>query len=486
MINIVERECLLEAVLNSCEDMVTVKDLDFRYLAYNDSLLRMLGRSDSVIGKSIYEVLSPETSGIISKNLNEVISTLETRSCVLRVQNERLDKIIRQTSSPIIKDGVLRGILTISSDVTHEENLRTKLIEKNYQLHTLLESLPVLVYMKDKDRNLSVSTKSSKEFVTNGIDKFAKNIQINMELAKAETAKEDNYVLENKKLLIKEKAAQDYDGKQHWYRVYKAPILTETNDANGLVTIAVNINKEKEAENQKNLFLATLTHDLKNPLQAQISSLELFYQGVFGALTDVQKEMLEMIIESSKYMRTMLCSLMKTCKENNGIISLEKKYFDIVNLVKGCVREVTDLGVSKNIEIKFVSKLQEQDRIFYADEIQLRRVIGNLLNNGLNYAYSNSELKIELLKKEDKLYMIFENDSEPIRQELVDCIFDKYVCANPLHSNINAGLGLYFCKQVVDAHGGNITLKTKGHRNRFMIELPVLDETTSFMSEIVL
>ena len=80
---------------------------------------------------------------------------------------------------------------------------------------------------------------------------------------------------------------------------------------------------------KKNLFLATLSHDLKNPLQAQISTLELFNKGAFGELNNTQKEILEMMLESSKYMRTMLYSLLKTCKENNGIIYLEKKYFDI-------------------------------------------------------------------------------------------------------------------------------------------------------------
>ena len=232
--------------------------------------------------------------------------------------------------------------------------------------------------------------------------------------------------------------------------------------------------------------MATLSHDLKNPLQAQISSLELFYQGVFGSLTDTQKEMLEMIIETSKYMRTMLYSLLKTCKENNGVIYLEKKYFDIKKLLQKSIKEVTDLGLSKNIKIEFNANLKDNDANFFGDEVQIRRVIGNLLNNGLNYAFSGTTIKVSLVISDDKLIMSFENKSDTITEDLAKHIFDKYVCGNSLQSNMNMGLGLYFCRKVIEAHEGSIRLEGDENDNKFIVELPILKDNAVYIKEIVL
>ena len=259
---------------------------------------------------------------VFVENSKKVIETLETRSYVFR--HVGINKIIKQTTTPIIRDGKIRGLLTVSSDVTKEENLKASLIDKNYQLNTLLKTLPLLVYMKDKDRNLIVASDNARNFVFNGVDAYSDDIVIDMEQAEQESENEDNYVLQNKKPLKKEKAAVDKDGKLHWYKISKAPIINSKNEVNGLVSIAKNIDKEKQLEKQRDLFLATLTHDLKNPLQAQISSLEMLYKEYYGKIDAEHQEIMELVIESSKYMRDMLCTLLKTCRDNSGIIQLER------------------------------------------------------------------------------------------------------------------------------------------------------------------
>ena len=73
----------------------------------------------------------------------------------------------------------------------------------------------------------------------------------------------------------------------------------------------------QDLEKQRDIFISTLTHDLKNPLQAQISSMELLNSGMFGKLNSEQQEMLNLTIESAKYMREMLCTIFTTYKYEN-------------------------------------------------------------------------------------------------------------------------------------------------------------------------
>lgn len=490
MIDIEGKEHLLDAIFEYCEDIITVKDLDLKYIAYNKAFLRSIIEGDEktpIIGKSVDEVFpTNESAQVVINNAQKAISELETNCYTFRHKIHGVNKIIKQTTTPIVRDGIVCGVLSVSRDVTREENLKTRLLEKNYQLNTLLENLPLLVYMKDKNRNLVVANNESRNFVLNGIDSYSDGVEIDMKDALPEVENEDNYVLQNKKYLQKEKVVKGSDGKQHWYKIHKAPILTSNNEINGLVAIAKNIDADKKLEHQRDLFLATLSHDLKNPLQAQISSLQMLYREYYGKIDEGHQEVMALIIESAKYMKDMLCTLLKTCKQNNGIIQLVYSRFDILSLMTKSIREVRDLGKIKNVEIRFNSKLAEDEKLMYADENQLRRVIGNMLNNAINYAFENSVVDISI-KLENGFYVFdFKNESEEISESLKVNIFDKYVCGNPLESNSGVGLGLYFCRKILEAHEGTISLDNIGTKNTFSIKIPKLDEKSALITEVAL
>ncbi len=490
MIDIEGKEHLLDAIFEYCEDIITVKDLDLKYIAYNKAFLRSIIEGDEktpIIGKSVDEVFPNDgCAQVVINNVQKAISELETNCYTFRHKIHGVNKIIKQTTTPIVREGIVCGVLSVSRDVTREENLKTRLLEKNYQLNTLLENLPLLVYMKDKNRNLVVANNESRNFVLNGIDSYSDGVEIDMKDALPEVENEDNYVLQNKKHLRKEKVVKGSDGKQHWYKIHKAPILMSDNNVTGLVTISKNIDADKKLENQRDLFLATLSHDLKNPLQAQISSLEMLYREYCGKIDEGHQEIMELVIESAKYMKDMLCTLLKTCKQNNGIIQLEYSRFDIISLMNRSIKEVRGLGKIKNVEIRFNSKLTEDEKLMYADENQLRRVIGNMLNNAINYAFENSVVDISV-KLENGFYVFdFKNESEEISESLKVNIFNKYVCGNPLETNSGVGLGLYFCRKIIEAHDGTISLDNIGTKNTFSIKIPKLDENSALITEVAL
>ncbi len=486
MIKLTGNEHLLDAVFEYCEDIITVKDLNQRYVAYNKAFLKHIGIEDgnAVLGKTVQEIVPKSACDVIEENVRKVITELKPCTYTFVLNKDGCSKYVKQTATPVIRNGVLTNILMVSSDITNEECLNEKLIEKNYQLNTLLEYLPFFVYMKDKNRKLVVATEKSRNFVENGVDNLSADIRLDIPTATEQVANEDNYVLQNKKYLSKEKTAIDINGKTHWYRIHKAPILTENNDINGLVTIAKNIDKEKQLETQKNLFLATLSHDLKNPMQAQISSLNMLYRQLVGKMNDDQKEIFELIIESSIYMKTMLCTLLKTCKESDGAIQLERKNFDMKKIINRAVKEIKELAACKKITLS-VSSISDENFVF-ADENQMRRVVSNLLNNAVNYAFENTEIKISLLSKGEKFFLKIQNRSDIISDSLKKHIFDKYVCSDNLQNNSQTGLGLYFCRKIIEAHEGHIRLYNNEYENIFEVELPLTNENSVLISQVVL
>lgn len=458
---------LLSSLVEDYHDIITVKDINLNYLFCNKAFYDVTGIGSDVIGQNIKDVLGDESFFVIVDNVKQILVTGETQKFTLRLN----DKIFTQTVTPIVENGVVSKFLSVSQDVTCEENLKLKLVEKICQFNTLLEHISMPVYMKDKNCNYIAGSKYARDFVYKGIDAYAGNIALDLNYSAEEIAGEDKYVIETKTFLEKERKARTICGDEQWYKIYKAPIVDGSNSVSGLVTIARNINNEKLLEAQKELFLATLTHDLKNPVQAQLMSLKMLNNGAFGELNSEQKEMLGMLIESANYMNEMLQSILVTYKFDNGVINLEKKLFNIESLLNNCINEVKALAKSKNINI--VTRFDAAERNLNADENQLRRVISNLINNALNYSFKDSNLLITITNDKRNMIFSFENSSPEIPENIKDKIFEKYVSGAQSFKLTGIGLGLYFSKKVVEAHDGRIYLEGKGTSNKFIFEIPL-------------
>lgn len=230
-------------------------------------------------------------------------------------------------------------------------------------------------------------------------------------------------------------------------------------------------NSEMTLEKQKETFVASISHDLKNPTIAQIRALELFLNGQFGTLKPDQREIIQMILDSCKYMNAMLSSLLITYKNEKGIIKLCDEEISIAEIAKECIEEMVYLAKGKDIKIVFVN-FAYNDTI-YGDSIQIKRVIMNLISNGIKYAYNNTNLKIKIYNENLYTCFEFENKSPYIKSEKIQQLFSKYVSFAKSQNITGTGLGLYTSKKIVEAHGGEIFVKSfKDNRNVFGFKIP--------------
>lgn len=471
---------LLSGIMENCQEIITVKDINYKYLVFNNAFLNHFKflKEGEIIGKSIFELISEKNAMIMKNNIDKSIETGLPQTYVLEVNKGDKFKIIKQTSTPLISNGKVKYILSISRDITKDEILMNELIKKNSQLKTLLEYLPVLVYMKNKSKKYILGTKYAKDFVFKGHDRYSNKV-IDILKAQKETETEDDYVLKNRKILKKIKTATDTNGQTHWYRTIKAPIIRVDNVIDGLVTITKNIDNEKELENQKDLFIATLVHDLKNPLLAQISSINQCYKGVFGELNDTQKEILSLTLESANYMKEMLYTLINTYKYDNGNIQLNKKKINIENLINTCIKEHLPMSNEQKVKLIYNSSLKKDEKFISTDEKQLRRVITNLLSNGINYAYKDTDFNITTEIHNEILEISLENSGPPIDKNTQKHLFEKYISNANKYQKVGFGLGLYLSKKIIEAHNGKIYFIQNGNLNKFVIELPITSSGNS-------
>ena len=238
------------------------------------------------------------------------------------------------------------------------------------------------------------------------------------------------------------------------------------------------INTEKKLQTQRETFVASLGHDLKNPTIAQIRSLELLLKGSFGEFNATQKEILEMVLDSCRYMNGMLASMLATYRNYGGTINLKFEEFSLCELVNECVSEMIYVAKDKgvNILIKDLSKTIKVQ----ADKVQIKRVIMNLLSNGIKYAFSNSDLNIQIFKIGSFIGFEFENSSPYIPEEKRNSIFGQYVSFASAHHELGIGLGLYASKCIINGHNGKIYVKSyEDNKNIFGFKIPLRQKDCS-------
>ena len=137
------------------------------------------------------------------------------------------------------------------------------------------------------------------------------------------------------------------------------------------------IDTERKLQAQRETFVASLGHDLKNPTIAQIRSIELLLKGAFGEITYEQKEILEMVLDSCRYMNGMLSSLLATYRNYGGVVKLNFVDFSLPDLVNECVSEMIYVAKDKGINITIINEAPKS--VIQADRVQIKRVIMQLL-----------------------------------------------------------------------------------------------------------
>lgn len=335
------------------------------------------------------------------------------------------------------------------------KKLEEKVILQYSQMQVILDNSPLFICLKDLDGKILLANKAYCELVNMKLNDIIgkKSYELYKEADILE--KEDLDVIKSKTTLSIDKYVDSVTGKFTWYRIIKVPIFDKFDNVVRLAVIFRNIDNEKELELRKETFVATLTHDLKTPTIAQIKILDLLLQDTFGPLNNEQKEMIEQIKNSCKYMYDLIFTILDTYMIDNGQIKVKFEKFDVVDVTTKTINELANLAQEKSQRLNLINKL-EDPRIF-ADKSQIKRVIVNLISNAISYAFKDTDINIIISENEDNFECCVQNKAYPIKQEMLENMFVKFKRSeNAKFQKTRNGLGLYLSKEIISAHSGEI------------------------------
>lgn len=237
---------------------------------------------------------------------------------------------------------------------------------------------------------------------------------------------------------------------------------------------------QSELEEQKNEleelvkiqqdFTATLTHDLKVPILAEINALKLFAEESFGAVTPEQKNVIENMIKNNEELLFLVNTLLDTCKNRSGAIKITKEKECLKKTIQESIKEIQFL--IKKHSINFDCKENKVELEF--DKMEIKRVIKNLLNNAISHTKQDGIINVKIIRNDDFVQILVEDNGHGILECDIDKIFEKYFSTSKKMRKVGTGLGLYLSKEIIEKHGGKIWVESEPAKgSKFYFTLPL-------------
>jgi PAS domain S-box-containing protein len=254
----------------------------------------------------------------------------------------------------------------------------------------------------------------------------------------------------------------------------------------GYVVILRDITEEKRHEKMKQDLVAMLSHDMRNPISAINKTLELLSTRRIGLINEKQEHIIRLASNTNDQLGSMVNSFLDIFRDENTNFQLNKTRFDINQVVGNCIEELSLLFADKNLAVR--PKSRHGVLTIEGDLVRIKRTMTNLLSNAINYSVTNGMISVEtqrvlgrnrLLMKTARshlasriepgrkyLWVTVKDQGYGVPEEYQEAIFEKFFTVESKEGlgRRGIGLGLAFCKLVVEAHGGIIFARTPSRK----------------------
>jgi signal transduction histidine kinase len=221
-------------------------------------------------------------------------------------------------------------------------------------------------------------------------------------------------------------------------------------------------------------FVANVSHELKTPL----TSIQGFAQALLdgtAAIPETQKQAAQIIYDEAGRMHRMALNLLDLARLDAGIADLKRELLDINALVNGVTERFTPqaraAGVALELDLASLPSIT-------GDGDRLAQVFTNLVDNALKFTPPGGRILLRTITLDDGLEIHVQDTGAGIPQEALPHIFDRFYQADAARQGgkkHGAGLGLAIAREIVLAHGGTISVRSKqGQGSTFIVNLPLL------------
>ena len=483
---------LLASIVESSNDAIIRKSLNGTIESWNAAAEQLFGyTAEQAVGQHISIVIPPERLAdedkiIASLKLGKRIQHYETE----RVRSDGKRIIVSLTISPIKDEsGNVVGASKIVRDITAKKRAETD----RQMFVTLVENSTDFIGICDLEGVPFFVNRAGLEMVGLESIEEAKRTAVRDFFFPEDQAKlMDEFfpgVLEQGHGEIEVRFRNFKTGEARWM-AYKVVALTDSADEPvAFATVSQDVTERKqladdlrrlaadlsEADRRKNEFLATLAHELRNPLAPMSNMLEVVKRA--NGDWEVLKQAHETLERQLGQMVRLVDDLLDLNRVTHDRLELRRSEVELSSVIQQAVEVARPLVDSAGHHLSV--DLPDEPVYLDADRDRLAQLFGNLLNNSCKYTKPGGVVSLSAQHVGDEVVVAVKDNGAGIPAEKLESIFDMFMQVDRTSERSQGGLGigLTLVKRLTEMHGGSIEARSdgEGQGSEFIVRLPILN-----------
>jgi PAS domain S-box-containing protein len=276
------------------------------------------------------------------------------------------------------------------------------------------------------------------------------------------------------------------DGSLRWVRDRLFPIRDSRDEVYRVARVTSDITRRKEmesllraADSNKNEFLATLAHELRNPLSPIRNAAALLGSSGTGA-PELQARAREVITRQVDHLAHLVDDLLDVARISEGKISLRKEDVEIKRVIAQAIETAGPLIAARQHRLEVIQP--ERGIWVSGDSVRLAQSMGNLLHNAAKFTPKGGHIKVEVRLDGGQVRITVQDNGIGIAEDNLPRIFGMFaqVAVPPDRAPEGLGIGLSLVSRLLEMHGGKLSASSPGigMGSTFTVELPVLRTST--------
>ncbi|MBJ2130940.1 PAS domain S-box protein [Alteromonas sp. IB21] len=491
---------LYETALSNTPDLLYIFDLEGHFTYANDALLQMWGLTwDEAIGKNCLELgYEPWHAEMHMREIRQVIETKQSIRSDVPFNGTNGRRIYDYIFVPVIgEDGNVEAIAGSTRDVTerkqaeemvkHAEARRRLALEASHSfgiwdwdikqnIFTADERLGELFNLTSDEAEQGVGIEVPSQYI-HPDDVEANNIAIQESINNGTPYNQEYRILQK-------------DGTIRWASFRGRVIYDSDGEPERFPGVGVDTTRErnaiealKEADRRKDEFLATLAHELRNPLAPIRNALEILQSNDYSQ--SQKSEAFGRVERQVNQMTRLVDDLMDVSRITRGKIRIHREPVNLCEILGTAIETIQPLIDEKRHTLT-VEKMVIPIWV-NGDLIRLSQIFSNIINNAAKYTPSGGNIDVQIDTSKGMVTVTVKDNGEGIPTDKLNSVFDMFTQIDGAleRSQGGLGIGLTLVKKLTEMHRGSVSVHSDGvgKGTAFMVTLPVLTEVPKLVSK---